>query len=101
MRSEATAQKDIAVGLEPSSPPAVTVAATGGLVLHVRFEDGIEGTVRFLPSYFTGVFEPLRDPSFFALATVEHGAVTWPGELDLAPDAMYEALKQHGSWVLR
>ena len=101
MRSEATAQEDIAVGLEPCSPLVVAVGATSGLTLHVRFEDGIQGTVRFLPSYFTGVFEPLRDPSFFALATVEHGAVTWPAELDLAPDAMYDALKKHGCWVLQ
>jgi hypothetical protein len=32
--------------------------------------------------------------------TIEHGAVTWPGELDLAPDAMHDAIRQHGVWVL-
>jgi hypothetical protein len=26
--------------------------------------------------------------------------VTWPGELDLAPDAMHEAIKQQGEWIL-
>ena len=31
---------------------------------------------------------------------VEHGAVTWPGELDLAPDAMYREIKKNGFWKL-
>lgn len=42
----------------------------------------------------TGVFERPKDPEFFAQARVVQGAVTWPGELDLAPDAMYDALKK-------
>lgn len=29
------------------------------------------------------------------------GVVIWPGELDVAPDAMYAELKQHGEWKLR
>ncbi len=34
-------------------------------------------------------------------AYVKDGAVTWPGEIDLAPDAMYQAIKAQGEWVLR
>jgi hypothetical protein len=26
--------------------------------------------------------------------------LAWPGNIDLAPDAMYEAIKKHGEWVL-
>ncbi len=47
-----------------------------------------------------GVFTKLADPLWFAQAHVEYGAVTWPGEIDLAPDAMYEEIKQHGEWKL-
>jgi len=68
--------------------------------LEVKFEDGTSGTVRFEPAYFTGVFEALKNPDFFSKVFVEDGAVTWPGELDLAPDAMYEAIKQHETWIL-
>lgn len=25
----------------------------------------------------------------------------WPGEIDLAPDAMHDAIKQKGRWVLQ
>jgi hypothetical protein len=31
---------------------------------------------------------------------VEYGAVTWPGEIDLAPDAMYAEFKKNGEWKL-
>lgn len=27
--------------------------------------------------------------------------VTWPGELDLAPDAMHRHIKESGEWVLQ
>jgi hypothetical protein len=28
------------------------------------------------------------------------GAVTWPGDLDLAPDAMYRAINEQGNWIV-
>jgi hypothetical protein len=49
----------------------------------------------------TGVFKALLDPEIFQQAHVESGAVTWPGQVDLAPDAMYQAIKSQGEWVLR
>jgi hypothetical protein len=36
----------------------------------------------------------------FARAYVEYGAVVWPGEIDLAPDAMYDEIKKHRRWIL-
>jgi hypothetical protein len=46
------------------------------------------------------VFSHLSDPAQFRQVTVVGGAVTWPGELDLAPDAMHEEIKQRGEWVV-
>jgi len=67
----------------------------------VRFVDALEGVVRFLPGFFRGVFSHLIDPAQFRQVTVVGGAVTWPGELDLAPDAMHEEIKRHGGeWVV-
>ncbi|MDR3425628.1 MAG: DUF2442 domain-containing protein [Alphaproteobacteria bacterium] len=71
------------------------------LTLSVKFADGLSGKVRFEPSHLYGVFKRLKDPDLFKQAYVEHGAVTWPGELDLAPDAMYDEIKKNGEWVLR
>ena len=71
--------------------------------LHVRFVDGTEGEVDTSAMLFgdkAGVFQGLRDEKRFAEVFVEDGAVTWPGELDLAPDAMYDEIKARGSWTI-
>jgi len=66
----------------------------------VRFSDGTHGRVRIMPEHMKGVFEPLKDEQFFAKAFIDSGVATWPGEIDLAPDAMYQAIKEKGEWVL-
>ena len=68
--------------------------------IHVRFCDGVEGKVSFEPTFFRGVFAHLTDPRLFAEASVEMGAVTWPGELDLAPDRMHDDIVRDGRCVL-
>jgi hypothetical protein len=79
----------------------VSVKPVSPLELSVLFMDGTEGRVRFESSHLTGVFEALNTPEVFRQARVEEGAVTWPGEIDLAPDAMYREIKRAGEWVLR
>ena len=69
-------------------------------LLSVRFADGTEGRVRFHESFFSGVFAPLKDRQRFNEARVQDGFVTWPGELDLAPDAMYAEIKKRREMVL-
>jgi hypothetical protein len=64
-----------------------------GFSLWVRFADGTSGEIRLDPDNLTGVLAPLRDADFFDRAFVDHGAVVWPGEIDLAPDAMYKAIR--------
>jgi hypothetical protein len=38
-------------------------------------------------------------PALFAQVRLEFGAVVWPGDIDLAPDAMCDAIKTHGRWI--
>ena len=78
----------------------VEVKALDGMSLNVRFADGVCGVVRMMPSHLYGVFEPLKDPAVFALVRCDNGFVSWPGEVDLAPDAMHEAIRERGEWVL-
>ncbi len=78
----------------------ITAVPKGELTLWVRFADGTQGYVKFLKEFLTGVFEPLRDPSYFQTVSISDGAIVWPGEIDLAPDAMYHEIKKHGEWVL-
>ncbi|MFM7192421.1 MAG: DUF2442 domain-containing protein [Microcystaceae cyanobacterium] len=44
---------------------------------------------------FTGVFEPLKNPEYFAQVKVnpELGTIQWPNGADLDPDVLYAALK--------
>jgi Protein of unknown function (DUF2442) len=78
----------------------VDVKPLEGLGLFVRFADGLTGEVRFTPGHLTGVFEPLKDSAFFKQVYLDHGAVAWPGQIDLAPDAMYQEIKAKGVLVL-
>lgn len=83
----------------------VTVQPLPGSRLHVEFADGTSGVVeleRFLSKKEVDgtVFEPLREPEVFASARIVYGAVEWPNGADLAPDAMYDAIRQNGRWVL-
>jgi len=72
--------------------------------LYVRFFDGTDGRVEMREMIFgknAGVFASLVDPQEFAKVGIGYGAVMWANGLDLAPDAMYDEIKQHGVWVLR
>jgi hypothetical protein len=80
----------------------ISVEVIAPLTLAVAFEDGVQGRVRFEPSYLTGPFAPLADPAYFAQVAAPFGAVSWPNERpDMAPDTMYDAIKAHGEWVLQ
>ena len=74
----------------------VEVRAEENHSLWLRFADGVTGIVPLDPSDFTGALEPLRDPEFFGKVYVEHGAASWPGEIDLAPDALYREMQKAG-----
>ena len=78
----------------------IQVKPLGHLRLAVWFRDGLSGEVEFRESHLYGVFEALKDPEFFQQVHCKQGFVEWPGELDLAPDAMHEAIKKHGRWIL-
>lgn len=104
MRITTTAEEDSAPALTPIQPRVVTVSARGDFTLAVEFEDGLKGVVDCRNLVFgarSGVFAQLQDPQSFVLVHVECGAVTWPGELDLAPDAMYDAIQRDGCWILQ
>jgi hypothetical protein len=63
----------------------------------VRFVDGTQGVIdlsHLVRASNAGVFAALADPALFQQVFVEYGAVTWPGEIDLAPDAMYAQIRR-------
>jgi len=64
-----------------------------GYRLKVEFTDGVGGEVDLSGRLLGPVFEPLKDPLFFAQVSIdEFGAICWPNGADLAPDALHEKL---------
>jgi hypothetical protein len=108
MRTESNTCEDtptvLAEKIAPQLPWRVTeVEALPDFRLRVAFADGLSGLVdisRMMRSSKAGVFAKLADPDFFAQVKIEFGAVAWPSELDLAPDAMYDAIREHRGWTL-
>ena len=62
--------------------------------LFVRFDDGTEGEDDLSGRMRGPVFEPLKDPEYFArVRLTDYGAPCWPNGVDLAPDALYERIR--------
>jgi hypothetical protein len=103
MRSQTESTQDPAPGVIPRAPwRVIEVQAFPGYRLAVKFIDGTAGEIdmsRLVTSDSAGILAQLRDPELFNRAYVEYGAVVWPGEIDLAPDAMYDEIKKQGRWV--
>lgn len=78
----------------------VELEVIGHGILSVGFRDGLKGQVLFADSAFNGVFAKLRDPEEFSKAFIDGYFVTWPGQLDLAPDAMHAEIRAAGQFLL-
>jgi hypothetical protein len=61
----------------------------GGYRIWLRFDDGLEGEVDLESVLHGEVFEPLRDPDYFAAFTIDW-TLTWPNGADIAPESLYE-----------
>ncbi|TMD11079.1 MAG: DUF2442 domain-containing protein, partial [Chloroflexi bacterium] len=55
------------------------------------------GDIDFSSWQWSGILEPLRDPSFFAQVRVDPEAATivWPNGIDMAPEPLYEEARRH------
>ena len=108
MHAQAATQDDRAAAVTPPIRPSMPwrvreVTALAGYRLSVRFMDGLTGIVdlsELVASPSAGVFACLRDRALFEQVHVAFGAVAWPGDLDIAPDAMHAAIARGGEWKL-
>lgn len=80
-----------------STPLLTEAKPRDGYIVTVRFDDGTSGDVDL--SYLTeygGVFEPLKDPAYFAQlrADAEAGTIVWPNDADIAPETLYAHAKR-------
>src|SRR5271156_486379 len=60
--------------------------------LQLNFNDGTTKQVNVRPLLEGSIFEPLRDPAYFARMTLDstRGKVVWPNGFDFAPEALHE-----------
>ena len=64
----------------------------GSHSLQLVFNNGVYKRVNVWPLLDSPIFEPLRDPAYFARMTLDPvaGTVVWPNEADFAPEALHE-----------
>jgi hypothetical protein len=57
----------------------------------LTFKDGRHKRVNLLPLLEGPVFQPLRDPAFFARLSLDTmaGTIVWPNGADIAPETLY------------
>lgn len=68
-----------------------------GHKLFVRFADKKQGVVDLSTMIRQGgVFSPLRKREYFEQAYIDPdwGVLCWPGDIDIAPETLYDAVKQ-------
>jgi hypothetical protein len=73
-------------------PHVVEVRVTGPHSLHLRFDDGLAKTVNLEPFLNGPIFQPVRDPVYFARVFLDRdlGTIVWPNGADFAPETLYE-----------
>jgi hypothetical protein len=90
----------VSLDLVPMTPPPYEITDFRILrhgVLRLTFSDGLEGEVDMRERLWGPVFERVRTPAGFREAFLEDGAICWPGEVDFAPDTLYERVRT-GVW---
>jgi hypothetical protein len=69
----------------------VEVEVVGAHRLRLGFDDGVGGLLDASSWDWTGVFEPLGDPEYFARVQLdpELGTINWPNGADVAPETLH------------
>jgi hypothetical protein len=65
--------------------------------LEIEFSNGEVRLFDAKPYLEKGVFQALKDPARFRQAYVAFDTVCWPGNLDIAPETLYDRSQPHGS----
>ena len=73
----------------------------GGYRLWLSFNDGVAGEVDLSDRLCGPIFEPLKDPQYFAQAKLDEelDTVTWPNGADFAPEFLHHRVITSASEV--
>ncbi len=67
----------------------ISVKAKSDYLLELQFENGEYRLYDMTPIIDKKPFNRLKNASFFA-AHVDYGTVVWPGNIDIAPETLYD-----------
>ncbi len=75
----------------PKYEKAVMVRVLRPYVLEVVFADGLVRQIDLERQLYGEIFEPLKEPEFFARVTLDPalGTVVWPNGADFSPEFLY------------
>lgn len=74
-------------------PAVIDAEYRGEFKIWLLFNDGVEGAVDF-SDWLTGeVFEPLKEPEYFARFFLDGGTVAWPNGADIASETLHGRAK--------
>lgn len=76
------------------NPRVKAVSPKKDYLLEITFTNDERGLYDCSSLLDFGVFQELRDPSYFYQVKAEHGTVVWPHEQDICPDTLYEESKK-------
>ncbi len=68
----------------------VKVEAKAGHKLYLEFENGEKRIFDMTPYIDRKPFVQLKNSPLFAQAAVDYGTVVWPGNIDIAPETLYD-----------
>ena len=71
-------------------PKAISVDVLNEYRLKVIFNNGVSRLFDFKPYLKYKIFKELDDESLFSKAYLDHGAVAWSDDLDIAIEEVYE-----------
>jgi hypothetical protein len=68
-------------------------------LIHIVFSNGKEGTIDLMPFVGEGIFEPLRNQTYFKKLFVDGWTISWPNGADIAPETLYELAEKAANMV--
>lgn len=68
----------------------VRVEPQNGYMLALEFENGEQKLFDMTYLMEKKPFCRLKDKKIFDLATIDYGTVVWPGNIDIAPETLYD-----------
>ena len=68
----------------------VSVKATKDYKLYLEFENGEMRLFDMAPYMDRKPYVRLKGSPFFSVAYIDYGTVCWPGNIDIAPETLYD-----------